>query len=162
MIPLIFRWIMKTVIIQFIKDFGILLVFCIIFILFKGLFLEQGSPNNWPSFSNVVWLLGLWTALTCYPAFLIGIRIKKSPAWFFVLSWITVAVFFCLSLYLSTDLTYKVGDTYVYDHGKITSFGIVYKLSSPRVLMALWATWLFGCGFFCHGDQKGRIGVKRT
>lgn len=129
---------------RFLIDFGTILILCLVFELLKSIYSSGGDPTSWHSLFNVIWILGVWVALTCYPAFLIGVRVKKSPAWFLVLSWVTVVLFFCLSLYPSTNLSYKVGDTYVFEHGKITEFGVFYTLLTPRTFMALWASWLFG------------------
>ena len=139
---------------RFFIDFGIILLFCIIFRVSKWYYFSDISPPSWHSPFNAAWIVGTWSALTCYPAFLIGFRIKKSPLWFFALSWLTVFILFLLSLYLSQNLSYKIGDTYVFEDGRITDFGVVYKLSSPHSVMALISSALIVRHYFTKRRAK--------
>ena len=139
---------------RFFIDFGIILLLCIAFEMWKGVHFAEGRSINWPSMLSANYILGTLAAITCYPAFLIGFRMKKSPLWFFSLSYSTVFLLILLSLYLSQNLSYKVGDTFVYEDGRITSFGVAYKLMSPHSVMALIATVILVWHYFTHRHVK--------
>jgi hypothetical protein len=80
--------------------------------------------------------------MTCIPALVIGLRIRNSYEDFCSLSWVTVLVFFFLPIVLNSNLSYSVGTAEIMRSGFPTSYGVVYKLATPRTLMALVATWL--------------------
>jgi hypothetical protein len=123
-------------------DFGLILVLCTVFQSLKGLYFF-GNTSYPRSLVSAIWIAGLFSAISCYPAFLVGVRLKHSRVWFFLLSWATIAILFSLSLSWGSSLTYKVGHVVARDHGQFTAFGVVYQfVLSPPFFMAVWATWL--------------------
>jgi hypothetical protein len=123
----------------FIFDYGIIFVFCFLFIILKGLYVSDWVVRNPLTFFNGAWVLAIGSAITCYLPFLFGIRVLKSPLWFFFFSWISLIYFFCESLILARNLTYSAGAP-VFISGQITAYGIYYKMISPRLVLVLIAT----------------------
>lgn len=127
---------------RIIIDFLIIFALCLIFSFSKAFYFTSG-PDNWNSFLNGILVISFASTIICYPAFLIGIRIKKSVPLFCILSWLTNVIVYFLILNWGQGLSYNINSMVVKNSGDLTLFGFFYEIIlTPHALMALWATWL--------------------